>query len=288
MCLGLGLARAAAADPSVPADLATYSEAGIRIGGDTIYSGKVGFAALDAAQELVWFTSGDTLQVIDLRDPAKKPVVIVKKVPNVGFSLEGFSTVEAGTIPSQVYLVLDVDKRSVSAGEGVYAVVDQEGTKRLKKDVRKAKLVGGAWLKAQKSRKARAQPPEPKPRPDPPALTLPADTMQCDGYENSCGDTMWLGATPYQLVILVGACGDACFRGCALYDPGKKLFAPIGESAPWGPIKPKLASAPCGDIKLDATGSRFYENTKACTIDAKQVACVDLGDWNAFGWIARP
>src|SRR5690349_1962215 len=112
-----------------------FGDGGLRVGTDTLVKAKVDGAAYDPALELVWFTSKGTLQVLDLRAPKSKPVVIVKKLPAVGFWIHGTSEAQFNTSYTQAYVNLDLTgkKPKLSAQEGAYAPVDQAATDKLKK-----------------------------------------------------------------------------------------------------------------------------------------------------------
>lgn len=119
----------------------SYGSTGIRIGDAQRFAGDVDDIALDGAQDLLWFTSGGNLDVIDLRDATFAPVEIAKGLPGRhGFGIVGVSTVDsdgaygatrAAHIPE---LVFGADSGLRSGGP-------------------KTKLVGQRWLTAQLGRK---------------------------------------------------------------------------------------------------------------------------------------
>jgi hypothetical protein len=281
------LAASAHADPTVPADLAVFGDGGLRVGGQVLFQGEVAGAALDTAQDLVWFTSKGTVQVIDLRDPTRTPVVIIDQMEGASVQVTGFSSAEINTVPSSTFLSLALGKKPRLHGEkGIYAEVDEDAAKHQLKALKKAKLVGAAWIKAQLGRKPRAIA-APAARPAPAAVALPPGMGHCEDT-GGCGNATWLAGTPYQLVVVMGACGDACYEGCALYDPAKKVFAGLGDSATWGPMTDDIKNVGCTSVATDPSGGRYFVESAVCTIDAKQLACTDLKPWTAFGWITTP
>ena len=276
-------APAAAADPT-PKDLASYGPGGLRIGDDVLYKDAVDGAAYDATQDLIWFESKGALRVIDLRDPKRAPVVILTKVPAGGFEVGGFSNASFGTIYTDTYLHLELDKKPrISAPNAVYAVADPEGAKKHQRAIRKAVISGRAWITQQLKRAAVTRP-SPPTRAEPAAITLPAGTGQCDQYANGCGDAMWFGGSPLQMIVVQAACGDACFRGCALYDPKTKKFAPLGESGEWGALTDQTKVTSCMDVIIAPDDTRFLAGTTVCTVGAK-IACTNLDPWQPFAWI---
>ncbi|HTJ46629.1 MAG TPA: hypothetical protein VL463_31200 [Kofleriaceae bacterium] len=281
------IARTAAADPSVPPDLATYGPGGLRLGDDVLFKDEVDGAAYDPSQDLIWFESKGTLRVVDLRDPKRAVIVILTKMPQTGFEIGGFSNASFGTIYTDVYLHLELAKKpGISAPTAVYAIADPDGAKKHAKQIKKTVISGRAWITAQLKRAAVSRP-SPPARAEPAAITLPAGTGQCDQYANGCGDAMWFGDSPLMMVVVQSACGDACFRGCALYDPKSKKFAPLGESGEWGALTDKTAVTNCMDVNIAPDDTRFLSDKKVCILGAK-LTCTDLDPWTPFAWVFAP
>jgi hypothetical protein len=287
IAVGLLAARAAHADVAVPPDLAVYGDDGLRVGDQLLYKGQVSGAALDAAQDLIWFASKQGVEVIDLRDPKRTPILIVDHAEFPAFEITGLSTVFLDQAASAI-LQIDLGKKptvSAQIAQNGYAGLDPAGAKRARAQLKKARLVGGAWIKAQQGRKPRTIA-EPAKRPDPPDVTMPAGTTHSDGGDaGGPAHAIWLGGTSYQLVQTAYFCGDSCYQGCVLYDPAKKKFAPLGDSGTWGAIAADTKNAACYDLTVDASGTRYYDQQVVCTLDPKQLTCTDLKPWTAFAWI---
>jgi hypothetical protein len=276
-------ARAAAADPAPP-NLAVYGEAGIDVGSTSLFKGNVAGAAYDPKQDLIWFLNKGTLEVIDLRDAAHAPVVIAKNVPSEGFSITGLSTVAFDTDYIGVYVHFDFGAKPTAVGEdGAYAGVDGESDDKIKKQAKKISIVGKKWLAAQQARKANTLPAD---RADPPHVALPNGIGQCDDT-TMCGDALWVGAAPYQAVVVNQSCGDACHVECALYDPAKKAFASPLADGGWGPLTDKVALGSCTGMLVEPGNARYAGGNQVCTLGAK-MACTELGKWTAFAWITPP
>jgi hypothetical protein len=184
-------AHAAHADPAVPADLATYGDDGLRIGDQVLFQGPVGGAALDPAQDLIWFTSGGTVQVIDLRDATRAPVVILDHMEGAAFRVSGFSSVDVHTAPSSTFLSLTLGKKPKVRGEtGLYAEVDPAAAKAQLKALEKTTIVGAAWIKSSGASRARSpRPPSAPPRP-------PSSCRRARGIARAPGAAATLRGSP--------------------------------------------------------------------------------------------
>jgi hypothetical protein len=268
----LGSARVASADDAI-----AFSDSGLRLGATVIYPKPVDGAAYDPALDLIWFTSKNTLQVIDLRDAKHKPILIAKKFPKVGFLIAGVSKADFNADYTSAYAALEIGKKSkITAEDGVYAPVDQDSTDKLKKSIKKARLVGTKWLKKLAKRTVRSVTvPTPAPLPN---VKLPPDLCQSDDPD-SCGEATSFGTTELQLVVTEYSCGDACYTGCVLYDPASKKFAAPLETSTWG----KDAKADgCDDYAFDADGKTYYKDTMRCVLD-KGVTCTNDTPWTYVG-----
>lgn len=256
-----------------------YGETGIRVGADVVVKGKVDGAAYDPAMDLVWFTTKGTLQVLDLRTPKAKPVVIVKKMPDVGFWVNGASTASWNTDYTAAYMTLDLTKKKpkLAAGEGAYGPVDQDATDKLKKKIKKAKLVGQRWLaKLAKRPLSAVTIPTPAPQPN---VTLPADMCHADDVAD-CGSSISFGTTAYQLVTTELSCGDACYTACALYDPKTKKWAdPDAPDSKWDKT---AESGPCDGYFFDSDGKTYVNTTMRCTLGSP-IQCSDDTPWAYIG-----
>ena len=277
------LAAPAAADPAIPPNLAVYGPTGLQLAGATLFKGPVDSAEYDAAHELIWFKSKDTLQVIDLRDAARKPVVIAKKVPTDSWAVSGLSDVAHNTDYTNIFTNVHLEKKPYAeAGQGAYLEVDGESDARLTKKVDKVKIVGTKWIKGQLGRIAVEAPKE---RAEPPKVAIKVDPDSCEDNE-ICGTAQWLGGSAYQLLIVEHTCGDACHQACVLYDPAKKQFASPLTDGGWVAALDKAERGGCEDYMVEANNARYFakDTAKLCTLGAKS-ACTDLGTWMPFAWI---
>ncbi|HTJ46628.1 MAG TPA: hypothetical protein VL463_31195 [Kofleriaceae bacterium] len=272
----------AAADPAIPTNLAVYGPSGLQLAGATLFKGPVDGAEYDAAHELIWFKSKDTLQVIDLRDAAKKPVVIAKKVPTDSWAVSGLSEAQHNTDYTNIFTIIHLDKKPYAeAGQGAYMEVDGESDARLTKKVDKVKIVGTKWVKAQLGRIAVE---EPKERAEPPKVAIKVSPDDCED-EEICGTAQWLGGSPYQLLIVEHTCGDACHQACVLYDPKSKQFASPLTAATWGALD-KAEKGGCEGYMVEPNNGRYFakDTGTLCTLGAKST-CSDLSPWLPFAWV---
>jgi hypothetical protein len=255
-----------------------YGDSGLRVGANVLYKAKVDGAAYDPAMDLVWFTSKGSLQVLDLRVAGAKPVVIVKKLANVGFMIVGPSLAEWNSAYTAAYLVLDASgkKPKIRASEGAYGPVDQDATNKLKKKIKKAKLVGQKFLKTLAKRPLRSITiPTPA---EVPKVTMPADMCHVDDSD-ICGSGTTFGNTAYHLLVTEYTCGDACYDACVLYDPKSKKFADPDNSGAWAA---SAESGSCDSYGFDDDGKSYVSGSMHCTID-KGVTCTDDTPWSNIG-----
>jgi hypothetical protein len=272
--LAAGAARAGGlSDPA----LMGYGDAGLTVGGTSLHGKPVSAAIYDRAQDLIWFVSKGTLQVIDLRAKKRKAVVIAKRFPDGPFGIEGVSNGSYAADYAGVYPVIVVGaKPKVGEGMGAYGGLWEDQDAAARKQIKRIKLVGKAWLKKQKKRAPRfeaAKPGDPLPK-----VTVPEEMMSCDDPDE-CGGAERFGETAYQLVTISYSCGDACHLSCALYDPKTKKFASPEASSPWGKA---AEGGSCWGYGVDA-GGKYFSGSNACQVDAKGTSCADTG-WSLFGW----
>lgn len=280
----LALTASAAAEPK----LLSFGDAGIRLGETSIFAKPVDGAAYDAVQDLVWFRSAGTLQVIDLRDPARTPVVIAKNLPEGGFSVSGLSTAEWSTTYSGVYPNLAIARSAkFTQRAGAYGGIWEDQDADAKKAIKKIKLVGKKWLDKQKKRKPRTVTPGPTLGEFTGKLVpTPADWEGCDGASIDCGDNLTFGNTGFWLVVVSSGCGDACHSSCVLYDPKTKKFAdPVAKKGAWTATIPPDTGASCFSESwgLHASGE-YFSGDKRCTA-GKEVVCTEAAGWTHFGWV---
>jgi hypothetical protein len=264
-------------------DAIAYGAGGLRLGADVIYPRPVTAAGYDAKMDLVWFVSKGSLQVIDLRDAKYKPVVVVKKFPDVDFMISGLSTADSATGPTDVYADIELGKKNkVRPLEGAWAAPDPEQrVEAMKKKIRKLKVVGSKWLKKLAQRAPRTTDliaastamPEVKP----PVEMCTGDYEGGDG----CGAMQTFGNTGLGLAEVSMSCGDACYTECVLYDPKTKLWAdPVSPSSAWGK---KAETGDCWGYSFDRDGKNYYIAKTHCTIGDKGITCTEDEAWRYIG-----
>lgn len=275
--------EASPAPPSAPvAEVAiAYGKAGLKLGDTALVPGQVDAAAWDSAQELLWFTKGATLHVIDLRDPQRTAVPIAEKMPDGGFAVTGVSTADSGTSYAGLYPILVLGaKPKIDPGSGAYGGIWEDQDKDARKKIAEIKLVGTPWLTAQVGRKPA--------RPAAPAATfaeaarvaLPKGAGECDD-KDMCGTARTFGPTTYRLVVTSHSCGDACHTGCALYDPAGKKYTNPEAGGPWG-RRPE-GSGTCDGYVFSPSGTSYLNGHSVCRI-AATVDCTQTEDWTYAGW----
>jgi hypothetical protein len=268
--------RGAAAEPQ----LVSYGTSGLRLGEVSLFDGAVDTAAVDRAQDLIWFTSKKTLQVIDLRAEAPKPVVIAKKLPDSSFSVTGVSNAAALAYPWQEHLSLAFDKKprfEVAGHEECYSDPKEcaRATRAFAKAVAKIKLVGKKWLAAQRGRPPRAVTTWP-------AESRPDVVFQTEVWCDGCGMATSFGDTGYQRVVTGYTCGDSCATGYALYDPKTGMFTPLGESGGWTVTPQGFGND--ADPQFYGDGTRYTTLTAVCTLGDPQRCTREDGHYY-LGWV---
>jgi hypothetical protein len=275
--------RAAAA----ASEVLSFGDGGLRMEKATIFEGKVDGAAFDPAQELVWFSSGGVLNVIDLRDATLAVVQIAKGIPDGAFAVAGLSNANylvddwATPYPRLRIATKKGKKSKIEVGVGPDVGTYPKEDRAAKKAIKKMKIVGAKWLAAQRTR---------TPREAPAASTttarvsLPAELDACEDEAN-CGVARTLGGR-YQLVVVEDACTEVCATSCLLYDPVRKKFASLTQSeARWGGEIPKTANC-ADDYRICHEDTRYFVGSHLCTI-GDTIKCTDAPGWTYFGWADR-
>ncbi len=271
-------ARSGHADPGGLA--IAYGKTGIKLGDESIFAGDVEGAAWDPGQELIWFKSKGTLSVIDLRAKTRKPVAIAKKMPPGAFGVSGVSTAGWNTDYAGIYPVIVVGKKpKVGQDAGAYGEIWEDQDKAARKLIKKVKIVGARWLKAQAKRKAR-------PLSTPVntevvgKVTLPAGT-ECED-DDTCGEARAFGGTGLQLVVTEYGCGDACHMSCVLYDPKSKKFTSPSAGGAWSATPSDEAD--CFDYQFSPSGTSYVSGSSRCEV-GKTISCTSSADWAYVGWV---
>ncbi len=269
--------------------LISFGEKGLKAGDTVLHDKAVSGAAHDAAQDLIWFHSGTTLYVVDLRDAARKPVAIATKVPEGAFGIEGVSSADSGTTYAGLYPILKFSKSPrITIGQGAYGGIWEEQDATSKKAIKKIKIVGKAWLKKQAKRVARTIPAAPRiGEMTGKLIKVPVEDDACDGSSAECGDNMTFGDTAYQLVVVSSGCGDACHLSCVLYDPRTKKFAePSAVKSAWSTTLPADGTGSCFNESYGLRpGGEYFTGGARCTVSAAGVACTVSEGWAHVGWL---
>jgi hypothetical protein len=268
--------------------LISFGDSGLKAGDTVLHDKAVTGAAHDAAQELIWFHSGGTLYVIDLRDAARKPVAIATKVPEGAFGVEGVSSADSGTTYAGLYPILKFSKSpKITVGQGAYGGIWDEQDAAAKKAIKKIKLVGKKWLTKQAKRVARAVPAAPRIGELTGKLVKVPEGDECDGSSAECGDNATFGDTPYWLVVTSSSCGDACHLSCVLYDPKTKKFAdPSAAKSAWSTTLPADSAGSCFNEAYGLRpGGEYFTGGNRCTVSAAGVACTASEGWAHVGWL---
>jgi hypothetical protein len=236
---------------------------------------------LDGSLELLWLREGRTLDVVDLR--AKKParIHIARGLPesaafDITRSVEG-TPVHIGrppACPTDVLILLDWLSEPT-------LTVDREGEPETRED-RKARLVGKAWLDANRDRAGGVHPSffDPWRNGERFVAEIPASMKKCQpGLD--CSRMIGFGSTGWQLFIVQGDNENDCPRfTCLLFDPSNKTFASPLDPLKWGKAE-SVAPMPCGTFFFDASGRRYLTAGKVCDLVE---GCADIGG-EALGWL---
>jgi len=138
-----------------------YGEGGLQVGGEVVYATAVTRAAFDPELDLIWFTQGSKLLVLDLRETTPKPHVIVTGVKNPdAFAITGASNADASAEAEHSYLKLVIGKKAkLEVGPPNWSPPEAglpDGP--YVKAVKKARLVGKKWLAGLAKREANPPP----------------------------------------------------------------------------------------------------------------------------------
>lgn len=264
-----------------------FGETGLYLGDTVLFDGPVSGAAYDPAQELVWFRSKGTLQVIDLRTTSSTPVTIVTRLPDEGaFAIDGVS--KAGYLTTDDQWVLSYP--SLTTGKKTRLAAMQTGDfgdnaeedAQARARIKKAKVVGAKWLKTLAARKPREVPGYMINRPVKGKLTLPT-TMTCDD-EEVCGTATSLADSRFVVVVTsVEYMPGAMVKQCLLYDTMHKKFASPTTSGGWNEAEPEVG--PCTGYHRSWDGKSYLVGAYRCTLGAT-ITCEE-GDGTYLGWAQK-
>jgi len=225
-----------------------------------LVAGKIGEAAMAPAHDLVFYVRAGKLEVLDLREPAPKPIVVVTKMPDeVPFQIQ--DVVDSGMNFSSTFLTIELGKKpKLVAEEGIYFVVDESSGRKQLKAIRKAKIAG----KFLTTLAARTRRNVDKVAANAQKLPIAGVADRCED-EESCGQTFNFGNTGLLLLVAEHSCGDACHLGCVLYDPKKKTYAVPPEAKTWtAGLPPSGETASCGPYIFTAARDMFFSGSSVC------------------------
>lgn len=274
-------------DAAAGDELLAYGDGGLRLGEAVLHAKAVEAAAYDPAQDLVWFKAGGTLQVIDLRDPARKPITVAARMPEGGFAITGLSKVAWSTTYSSLYPVISLGKKiTIDTGLGAYAGRYEDQEPHTRKAIKKIKITGARWLATQRGRRPRTVVAAPRVGAyGDNRIKLPDGTGECGDVDIACGTAVTFGDTKHLLVVVESSCGDACHQSCALYDPKRKRFThPLALNGGWSATPPD-AAGPCTDDDYGMrAGGEYYSGSFRCAVTTV-VRCTENPGWTYAGWV---
>jgi hypothetical protein len=228
---------------------------------------SVSSALYDPTLELVWL-EGDSLRVVDLRQPGAAPVVIARdwvgtselSIRHPASSLSNNETCDVGDATS---LIWDENPK----------------LERIDEQPRELQLDATDWLRAELHRAAR----EPSDdgasslRSEQPRVQLPAGA-RCDDPDE-CGRAVTFDASGLQLVLALTLLGDCWHPYCLLHDPTTGAWSSPLLGDRWRGAAGDRAG-PCGMYAFDRSGTSFLIGDRLCGPDER---CQDLGG-EALGW----
>jgi hypothetical protein len=226
----------------------------------------------DPALELAWLSDGQTLSVIDLRDPAPHtvaPIVIATGLPpHVEIQIERGNHRVAPTDACDVAPILVLHWSSEPSIES-----DQGELPRP--------LEGRAWLQRESHRPVRHSGAERWLHPSGAQVRLPLERARCDDAQ-WCGAAQALGTSGLQLVLADQSEGADCWQfGCVLFNPQNGTYATPPQPARWGTAQ-DTPSGSCGPYRFDAAGRTLLVDDLYCAALGR---CEPLGGV-AIGWLA--
>jgi len=225
----------------------------------------------DSMLELVWFSDGEQLWVIDLRNPAlgaAPPILIAAKLP---------PHVELQVDREGHPLALPIDACDLAPILVLHWAPDP--WIEADQGQRSTDLPGKAWLQSERARVARSAGEERWLHPSEPHVALSPSRAHCE-------DAEWCGASQafaagWDLVLADQDEGADCWHfGCLLFDSHAGAFGTPPLPSRWGPAE-GMPSGPCGPYRFDAAGSAFLVDDLLCTVGG---SCKALGG-TGLGWL---
>lgn len=228
----------------------------------------------DPALELVWFSDGERLSVLDVRGVPKThypPVVIAKDLPahvEIHVAHAGRHVEPDDACDRAPALTLHWEAEPwIEGGDGQ----------------RVTRLEGRDWLVREAGRAPREPSEEHWFHPANPHIPLPTGSTRCE-EPSWCGASLTLDRTASGSVMLVLAAqnhgADCWHTRCLLYDSSTKAFATPPDPQRWSRAG-DVALGSCGPYRFDRVGRTFLLEDQVCVLDA---GCRPLGG-TAVGWL---
>ncbi len=228
----------------------------------------------DPALELVWFSDGERLSVLDVRGAPKThnpPVVIAKALPahvEIHVAHAGRHVEPDDACDRAPALMLHWDAEPwIEGGNGQ----------------RVTRLEGRDWLVREAVRAPREPSEEQWFHPASPHIPLPTGSARCE-EPSWCGASLTLDQTASGSVMLVLAAqnhgADCWHTRCLLYDSSTKAFATPPDPQRWSRVG-DVALGSCGPYRFDRTAKTFLLEDQVCVLGA---GCRPLGG-TAIGWL---
>jgi hypothetical protein len=240
------------------------------------------FPLLDGGIDLLWLREGTNVSVVDLRAKTPRRIPIARAVPaDVSLRVQRMANDE----------VVSLSRTDVCSDEFISIAWYVTRIERYLVDAEadldtSAKLIGKAWLKANKDREGPTEPGSLNPWDHGAAapIVLPGALTKCaEGAD--CKRSIDFGAKGWQLVVAGATNKDPkvsrCFSySCLLYDPKTRTFASPEDPGRWGPPD-GMAARPCGPFLFDSAGKEYLTRSHLCDLDH---GCRDAGG-EPIGWL---
>ncbi len=229
---------------------------------------SVSDALYDPKLELVWL-EGDSLRVLDLRQPGADPVLVA---PNwVGTSQLSISH-PASSVSS--------NERCDFGDATVLTWDDNPKLERIAEQTSELRLESGGWLQAELHRAARELSDDTASslQSEQPRMGLPAGVARC-GDPEECGRAVTFDASGLELVLAVTLQGDCWHPYCLFHDPKSGAWSSPLPGDRWrGSADGK--AGPCGTYAFNRSGLSFLIGDRLCGPGER---CQALGG-RALGW----
>lgn len=242
-----------------------------------IVSGEIEQAILDAELELLWVVRTDRLEILDLREPAPNPVLIVSNMnPDAELMIERKALGLSPTMPTNTCDINSAVRIQLGPKPSLEVIGDRNKNAP-------PTLVGAAWIASQSRRQPRTstrieRTTFPSARA---TLPLPTSVAKCGDEPTLCGQSVPFGATGYHLVFAGEDEGADCrhYR-CLILDPSSKKTGKPPVPKSWSKTITQKSVGLCGPYRFAPSGKTFLTKNQQCT----KTKCIELGG-TAIGWL---